>query len=82
MLLPYLYVIIVIIAVKADLIDWILLVYIITGLVIVYSHIKIYLVSITNLDVDNSVKMPEKRKVYGRIIKKHKEIRSRKDTNF
>jgi hypothetical protein len=82
MLLPCSHVITAITAAKADLMDWILLIYIITGLVTVYSHIRLYPVITTDLDIDESVKAPEIQKGRGRITKKRKETGSKKDADF
>ena len=59
MLLPCSHAIVAITAVKADLMDWILPMYTITGLVTAYTHIELYPVVTTDLDVDESVKIPE-----------------------
>jgi hypothetical protein len=82
MLLPCSHVIAVITAVKADLMDWILPMYIIAGLVTAYTHIELYPVVTTDLDVDESVKIPEIQKARGRIAKKQKERGSKKDADF
>jgi hypothetical protein len=72
MLLPCSYAIAAIFAAGADLMDWILLVYTIVGLVITYSHVQLYPVIVEDLDIDPSVKAPEKRKMRGKITKKRK----------
>jgi hypothetical protein len=82
MLLPCSYVIAAIDAVKADLIDWILPMWRVDGLVLAYSHIELYPVTITNLDINKSIRTLERRVLRGRISKKRKEKGSKPDTIY
>jgi hypothetical protein len=56
--------------------------YIIAGLVTAYTYIELYPVVTTDLDVNESVKIPEIQKAQGRIAKKRKERGSKKDADF
>ena len=45
----------------------------VTGLVMAYSHIKLYLVNIADLNINESIKALERRKLCRKISKKRKE---------